>query len=198
MVVVEPLVAVLEVAHRIIPVSGVFGRVPRRGMRARRDPRCVVGDDLDPLGQQWLLTSGRRHEARRLQRKQPDEVLQRNTTRKSDPTPTTRTLAARTRKVKRGKTKLCLVPFLTSISPRRQRTPASSAPSSDGQKKAFPTRSWNVLLLRRGAASWVASEPTAIARVRKTVVAEGVESKSSAWPSLHLSVRTSGMGDPVA
>ena len=106
--------------------------------------------------------------------------------------------SAHTRIVNLGKTNPGLTFFPTSISPCSTRLPSTGAPSSLGHQKALLRCSGNVLLLRRGAESFVASDPMAIVRVRNTVEADGWESKSIACASGHVSVRRRGIGEPKA
>ncbi len=96
-----------------------------------------------------------------------------------------------------GNLKLGFVAFRMSISPFRNLFPSADFSSLDHQYARICC-SENVLLLRRGASSSVASDPMAITRVSTTCGEVCSEKSSSACGSIEVTVKWRGMGDPVA
>lgn len=200
---IEALVPILQVPHRVIVVSFLRLHIPGRRMRVRDDPGRILGNDRHFLRQKRLVSRCRRRKARRGEWQKRDMVLERMVRGVSISNMDRRELLKidkrpHTRIVNLGKTKPGFTFFPTSISPCSTRLPSTGAPSSLGHQNALLRCSGNVLLLRRGADSSVASDPMAIVRVRNTVVAEGCESRSIACESGHVRVSKRGIGEPRA
>ena len=214
MVMIEPLVPVFEVPHRVVVVTFFRTDVTRWSVRLGDDTGCVCSDDCYFLWEKRLgyvhagdcgCDWGGRGESRDVEWHNVDIVLCNRQTCLRASLWDIGVNKRLTRVVNLGNTKLGFNPFLTSISPCNVLTntipfaPLSSTvarPSpGSGQKNAFPTCSRKVLLLRRGAVSLEASEPIAIDRVRWIAAAVGEEKRSRTTSSRQRRVRRRGIGE---